>query len=205
MAAVAPAQFETCGGNLNYDEIGRDAEPLADGKSKVGLALDRSGRAENPSTTEAPGAEAHIVSGKENDGRGGEGLARAAKFSNGKSQRDDDAAAEEELSNAEMSSAEEKHDSDKSFSDADSVIAEEWEGGSQAADAVELEVANRNNCMLVSWILEIFLVFLGQKLIQRKDFVVKMKSMTLTKNMKSTWHVQYAEIIVSCEAFNYPI
>lgn len=151
MAAVAPAQFETCGGNLEYDEIGSDAEPLEDGKSKAGLAPNESGRAGNLSTTEVPEAEAQIVSGQENDGRGGEvDLPGATKLSNGKSQRDD-ATAEEELSNAEMSSAEENDDSDKSFSDADSVIAEGWEGGTQAADEVEVEVANRNNCMLVSW------------------------------------------------------
>lgn len=149
MAAVAPAQYEACTVNLEYSAIRCDAEATGDKKLKAGMILEKPVRIKNRAETEVPQAELLSGSGEKDDSRSrGETGGGVASLPNGKLQIDD-AAVEEELSNAEKSSAEDNDGSDKSFSEADSGIAEEWEGGSEAAEKAEVEVANRNNCMLV--------------------------------------------------------
>lgn len=54
---------------------------------------------------------------------------------------------EEPASDVEESSAAEDDDSDKVSSDAESVVAEQWEAASEGASGASVEVANRNNCV----------------------------------------------------------
>lgn len=142
MAAVAPAQYEARTVNLEYNAI-------RDEKLKAGLALEKSVIIKNLAETEVLEAKPQSGNREEYDSpRGRKTGAGVANPSNGKPQSDD-APAGEELSDAGKSSVGDNDGSDKTFSEADSVNAEEWGGGSVAADGVEVEVANRNNCMLV--------------------------------------------------------
>ena len=61
--------------------------------------------------------------------------------------KDVESDAEESVSDAEESSAAEDDDSDRASSDAESVVAEQWEAGSEGASGASVEVANRNNCV----------------------------------------------------------
>ena len=142
MAAVAPAQYEACTVNLEYNAI-------RDEKLKAGLALEKSVIIKNLAESEILEAKPQSGNREEYDSSsGGKTGAGIASPSNGKTQSDE-AAAEGELSDAGKSSVGDNDGSDKTFSEADSVNAEEWEDRGVAADGVEVEVANRNNCMLV--------------------------------------------------------
>lgn len=149
MAAVAPAQYEACTVNLEYNAIRCEAGVTGDEKLKAGLALEKSVRIKNLAESEVLEAKPQSGNREEYDSpSGGKTGAGVANASNGKPQSDD-AAAEEELSDAGKNSVGDNDGSDKTFSEADSVTAEDWEGGSEAVGGVEVEVANRNNCMLV--------------------------------------------------------
>lgn len=149
MAAVAPAQYEARAVSREYGTLRCEAETTGDESFKVRLARERSVRINNRVATEISGTESQVGSREKDDRQsGGETGAGVANLSNGISPHDD-AAAEEEFSTAEKSGAEVNIGSDKNLSDDDSVIAEDWEGGGEAADTRDVEVANRNNCMSV--------------------------------------------------------
>lgn len=107
---------------------------------------------------------------------------------------------EEPASDVEESSAAEDDDSDKVSSDAESVVAEQWEAASEGASGASVEVANRNNCVYVYCG---NISILSLKLIET-DFAATMKKMTPAKILKNTWLALFAEIMVSdkgCECF----
>ena len=151
MAAVAPAQYEARTINLEYSAMRCDVEATGEEKLKAGIVLDKPVRIKNRASTEFPQAELFSVSGQKDDSssRGDIG-AGVANLPNGKIESDD-VTAEAELSDAEKMSVEENDGLGKDFKEADSEVAEDWRGGTEAAEKAEVEVANRNNCMLVFW------------------------------------------------------
>lgn len=149
MAAVAPAQYETRTVNIEYSAIRCDAEATGEQKLKAGIMLEKPVKIKNRATTEIP--QAKLLGGGERRDDSlscGESGAVVANLSNGELQSND-VTPEEKLYNGEKSIAGKKGGSEKSFSEADSEVAEDWEGRSEAAEKAEVEVANRNNCMLV--------------------------------------------------------
>ncbi|KAL8899186.1 MAG: hypothetical protein Q9207_006328, partial [Kuettlingeria erythrocarpa] len=58
-----------------------------------------------------------------------------------------EAALDDDVSEGEVSSAEDEDESDKSSSDEESVAAPDWEAGSDGGEDGSIEVANRNNCV----------------------------------------------------------
>ena len=149
MAAVAPAQYEAHTVNHEYSSLRYDAETTGDESLKARLALEQSVRINNQDEAGMLAVDSQVGSGEmENRENGAETGAGVKYLSNGEIQGDD-ATAEEELANAEKDSAKTNDGSDKLFGEDDSVIAEEWEGRSEAANKLEVEVATRNNCMLV--------------------------------------------------------
>lgn len=150
MAAVAPAQYETRTVNLEYSTIRCDAEATGEQKLKAGIVLEKPIRIKNRAATEVPQAGLLSCSSGQKDeslSRGELGVG-VANLSNGKPPGDD-TTAEAELSNAGKSGVKENDGSFKNFSEADSEVADDWEGGGGAAEKADVEVANRNNCMLV--------------------------------------------------------
>lgn len=151
MAAVAPAQYETHTVNLEYGAIRCDAEATGEQKLKAGIVLEKPVRVKNLASTEAPQAEHLSGSEINNDSSSrGETHAGVANLANGNPQSDG-ATAEEELSDAEKSIMEEKDGSGKGHRETNLEVVASWEGPSEAVEKAEVEVANRNNCMLVFW------------------------------------------------------
>ncbi len=150
MAAVAHAQYEACGVNLEYGPMRYNAEGTGDQKLKAGLALEKSVKVESRAENQVTQVNAQMGSGQKSHNQGGGGRrAGDAYLSNGITQGED-AAVEAETSNADKISAEGRDELEKSSSDVDSVNAEAWGGSTEPADDAQVdEVANRNNCMLV--------------------------------------------------------
>ena len=149
MAAVAPAQYETRTVNLEYSAIRCDAEATGEQNLKAGIMLEKPVKIKNRAASEIP--QAKLLGGGERRDDSlscGESGAVVANLSNGQPQSDD-VTPEEKLNNTEKSIAGKNGGSEKSFSEADSEVVEDWEGRSDAAEKAEVEVANRNNCMLV--------------------------------------------------------
>lgn len=100
---------------------------------------------------------------------------------------------EEDLSEQEQSSDDEP--SDESNSDTETPSKTNWEKQYSASVAASIDVAGRDNCVLVFHSL--------WKRVRKAEsdagFAERMRIMTQMKSMKSIWHVQCVEIIVSCE------
>lgn len=203
MAAVAPAQYETRTVNLEYSPIRCDAEATGEQKLKAGIILEKPVKIKNRAATEI--TQTGLLSGgerKDDSLSSGESGAGAANLSNGKPQSDDVTAEEEFLHHVEKSLAGKKDGSDKSFGEADSGVAEDWESRNEAVGKAEVEVANRNNCMLVfSHQKKKIFAYLNEEAYGNTVSVFKTRSTTQAKNMKNIWHVRCAEITVSCRAF----
>lgn len=149
MAAVAPAQYETRSVNLEYSAIRCDAEATGEQKLKAGIILEKPVKIKNRAATEIPQAEVFGGGEQQDDSPNcAEPDAGVANLPNGKPSSND-VIVEKNFGLAEKRTAEKKGGLDKSFSEADSEVAEDWEVESEAVKKAEVEVANRNNCMLV--------------------------------------------------------
>lgn len=150
MAAVAPAQYETRTVSLEYSVIRCDAEATGEPKLKTGIILEKPVKIKNRAATEISQMELLGEGERKNDSPGSEASGpEVANLPEGKPQSDDITAEEEIYNNVEKSIAGKNDGSEKSFSEADSGVAEDWEGENEAVAKVGVEVANRNNCMLV--------------------------------------------------------
>ncbi|MCJ1474236.1 hypothetical protein MMC13_002894 [Lambiella insularis] len=98
---------------------------------------------------EDEGDESHGELGVGDDEEEGEEFVGAVKVPDGQADNSDEDAAVEDGSDVNDDSAgdEDDDDSGKSSTSAESIAVEEWEGGSEGAEEVEAEVANRNNCI----------------------------------------------------------
>ena len=143
MAAVAPAQMSNPMKGLGYNLAGDDID--ADGEDEEDYQI--STRAEDRMSVDG----AYDAAEGEDEGHESDGIdaaVGAVKIPRKRAHIDsDEDAVEEDHSEDQVSSGEEEEDSDKGSSDAESVVAGEWEGGSDGADDGETETANRNNCM----------------------------------------------------------
>ena len=151
MAAVAPAQYETRTVNLEYSAIRCDVEATGEPKLKTGIILEKPVKIKNRAATETYQTELLGGGERKDDSPGSQASGpEVANLSEGKPQSND-IIAEEEIynNNVEKSIAGKNNGSEKTFSEADSGVAEDWEGGNEPVGKVEVEVSNRNNCMLV--------------------------------------------------------
>lgn len=149
MAAVAPAQLESRTVNIEYDlgngEVDAEGEedPEIDFTMGDAPASELQDHVEGSDGDTDSGSEVDIENLEDEDDP--EEIVKVAS----RRKESDDEVVEEDLSEVEASSVENDHDTDKSSSDEESAVAEEWEGGSEGADNASVEVANRNNCVLV--------------------------------------------------------
>ncbi|MCJ1259955.1 hypothetical protein MMC24_007794 [Lignoscripta atroalba] len=153
MAAVGPAQLDGGMETIDYDMAGSDLDAEGEDDLEVDYNM-----------TDAPASEpADVVEdsdsvvdndevGEDDEDEDAEDdeedeVVGAVKLPNGHEAESDEDAIVGDGSDA--SSVAEDDDSDKSSSEAESAVAEEWEGGSEGPDEAEAEVATRNNCMYV--------------------------------------------------------
>ena len=156
MAALEPAQLESEVAQVEYN-VG---ESDVDAEGEDDMELDYSA-AQTPAAGNIGGDELSesdisddqgegLDEGEEGGAEGDEedfvGAVKVPTSHNVDSEED---AIDEEGSalNEDSADEDEDDDTDKSSSSAESVVAGEWEGGSEGADDGEAEVANRNNCM----------------------------------------------------------
>lgn len=150
MAAVAPAHLESRIVNIEYDIVNNEVDAEGEEDHEVDFTMGDALTSELQDQVE--GSDGDTDSGSEvemdhlEDEDDPEEMVKVAS----RRKDSDDEVVEEDLSEAEASSVENDHDTDKSSSDEESAVAEEWEGGSEGADNASVEVANRNNCVLVS-------------------------------------------------------
>ena len=149
MAAVAPAQLESRTVNIEYEIVNGEVDAEGEEDLEIDFTIgDDAPMSE--SQDQAEGSDRDTDSGSEeemdnlDDEDDPEEIVKVAS----RRKESDDEVVEEDLSEVEASSVENDHDTDKSSSDEESAVAE-WEGGSEGADNASVEVANRNNCVLV--------------------------------------------------------
>lgn len=149
MAAVAPAQLESRTVNIEYEIVNGEVDAEGEEDLEIGFTIgDDAPMSELQD--QAEGSDRDTDSGSEvemdnlDDEDDPEEIVKVAS----RRKESDDEVVEEDLSEVEASSVENDHDTDKSSSDEESAVAE-WEGGSEGADNASVEVANRNNCVLV--------------------------------------------------------
>lgn len=149
MAAVAPAQLESRTVNIEYDILNGEVD--AEGEEDPGVDFTMGDAPTSELQDQVEGLDGDTDSGSEveiDNLEDDDDLEEITKVASRRKESDDEVI-EEDLSEVEASSVEHDHDTDKSSSDEESVVAEEWEGGSEGADNASVEVANRNNCVLV--------------------------------------------------------
>lgn len=149
MAAVAPAQLESRTVNIEYDIINSEVDAEGEEDADIDFTIgdpptsELQGQGSGSDEDTDSGSEVEIDNLEDEDDP--EEIVKVAS----RRKESDDEVIEEDLSEAEASSVENDHETDKSSSDEESAVAEEWEGGSEGADNASVEVANRNNCVLV--------------------------------------------------------
>ncbi|MCJ1429551.1 hypothetical protein MMC29_007466, partial [Sticta canariensis] len=148
MAAVAPAQLEPRTVNIEYGIVNNEVD--AEGEEDIGVDFTMGDAPTIELQDQVEGSDGDTDSGSEvemenlEDEEDPEEMVKVAS----RRKESDDEVNEEDLSEVEASSVENDHDTDKSSSDEESAVPE-WEGASEGADNVSVEVANRNNCVLV--------------------------------------------------------
>lgn len=148
MAAVAPAQLEPRTVNIEYGIVHNEVD--AEGGEDVGVDFTMGNAPTIELQDQVEGSDGDTDSGSEvemGNLEDEDDLEEIVKVASRRKESDDEVN-EEDLSEVEASSVENDHDTDKSSSDEESAVPE-WEGASEGADNVSVEVANRNNCVLV--------------------------------------------------------
>lgn len=149
MAAVAPARLEARTVNIAYGATSSDVD--ATGAEDADLDYPMTDMLAEEAQGPLEGSDGDAESGSEVDGDNlddEEDAEEMVKLPTKRAESDDDVL-EEDLSEPDASSGDDDHETDKSSSDAESAVSEKWEGGSEGAEDASVEVANRNNCMLV--------------------------------------------------------
>lgn len=149
MAAVAPAQLESRTVNIEYDIINSEMDAEGEEDPEVDFTMGDAPTSELQDQVGGSNGDTDSGSEVEMDNLEDEDDPEPTVRVASRRKESDDEVIEEDLSEVEASSVENEHDTDKSSSDEESAVAEEWEGGSEGADNASVEVANRNNCVLV--------------------------------------------------------
>ena len=143
MAAVAPAQLSNPVKALGYNLAGEDADAEGEDEEDYQTSAQAEDRMSIDSAFNANEGKDEGNESDEDDAAVG-----AVKIPKKRARIDsDEDAVEEDQSEDQDSSGEDEDDSEKGSSDAESVVAGDWEGGSEGADNDETETANRNNCV----------------------------------------------------------
>ena len=148
MAAVAPAQLEPRTVNIDYGIVNNEVD--ADGEEDIRVDFTVGDAPTIELQDQIEGADGDTDSGSEvemenlEDEDDPEEMVKVAS----RRKESDDEVNEDDLSEVEACSVDNDHDTDKSSSDEESAVPE-WEGASEGADIVSVEVANRNNCVSV--------------------------------------------------------
>ena len=156
MAALGPAQLESEVAQVEYNDGESDVDAEGEDDMDVDYSATQAPVVENtggeePSESDISDDQGEGLDGREEEGANGdeEDFVGAVKVPTGQDVDSEEDAIDEEGSelNEESVDEDEDDDTEKSSSSAESVVAGEWEGGSEGADDGEAEVANRNNCM----------------------------------------------------------
>ena len=158
MAALGPASLNTGGEQPEFDVEGSDIDAEGEDDIEVDYSIGHTPGVEKPeeslsdSDSEGDPDDVDVVGDVDEDAEEDEDeedFVGAVKFPDGQMDDSDEDVALDDGPDANDDSADEEDNdnSDKSSSSAESVAVAEWEGGSEGAEEVEAEVANRNNCM----------------------------------------------------------
>ena len=149
MAAVAPAHLEARTVNIEYGATSSELDTTGAGDPDLDYPIADALAEEAQDPLEDSDGDAE--SGSEVDGDNLDDEEDAEEIVKLPSRRveSDDEVMEEDLSEPDASSGDDDHETEKSSSDAESAVTEKWEGGSEGAEDASVEVANRNNCVLL--------------------------------------------------------
>ena len=156
MAALEPAEPESEVAQAEHNAGGSDIDAEGEDDMELDYSAAQTPAAENIGGDEPSESEMSNDQGEgfdEGEGEDAESdeedFVGAVKVPHGQDAESEDDAVDEEGSPLNEDSADEAEDrdTDRSSNSAESVVAEEWEGGSEGADDGDAEVANRNNCM----------------------------------------------------------
>lgn len=192
MAAVAPAQFDRRMVAVDYTLTESAVDTEREEDLRIDYTMRETFNGEAQDLNEGAKGDSKSGSREDDDLLENEEDAEEVRISS-KHRESDDEVIEEDLSEPEVSSLDNDHDTDKSSSDGESAVVAEWEGGSETAEMAS--VANRNNCVLVVLYMSGSVNTLTQSIVS----AVRMRNMIQMKNLRSTWHVRFVGIIVSVE------
>lgn len=189
MAAVAPPRLEARSVNIEYSTPGHPVDV------KVEMDYTTAVSNTNQTSKQVGGLERQIRRGEEmGAGNVDEEYALEEILTPPRRGKESEMV-EEDLSEQEQSSDDDDEPSDESNSDTETPSKTNWEKQYSASVEASIDVAGRDNCVLVF-----------QSLWERvrkaesdAGFAERMRIMIQMKNMKSIWHVRCVEIIVSCE------
>ncbi|MCJ1280847.1 hypothetical protein MMC26_000164 [Xylographa opegraphella] len=158
MAALGPASMNTGGEQPEFDLEGSDIDAEGEDDIEVDYSMvhtpivEKAEESLSDSDAQGDQDDGDLVGDRDEDAEDDEDEADfvgAVKIPDGHMGDSDEDVVLEDGSDANDDSVDEEDDdnSDKSSSSAESVAIAEWEGGSEGAEEVEAEVANRNNCI----------------------------------------------------------
>lgn len=151
MAAVAPAHLEARTVNIEYGTTGHEVDATRVADPELEYSMPHALAAETQHLLEGSDGDAASGSEVEADNLDDEEDADEVVKMPGRREESDDEVLEEDLSEPEASSGDDDQETNKSSSDAESAVTEKWEGASEGAEDASVEVANRNNCVLVDF------------------------------------------------------
>lgn len=145
MATLAPAPLMARPVSVDYNPISDDMDAEGEDDPEVEISMGKAVAGQIQDKIEEPD---QLVKNRENNQKAEEHVEDAEKSSQRHVESEE--VIEDDLSKADESSAEEDRDFDKGSSGSESAVLQEWDGGSDGGDDdAEVEVANRNNCVLV--------------------------------------------------------
>lgn len=151
MAAVAPARLETHTANIPYNTDSGDIDAEGEDDPEVEFGLMVAPQSENGDDAEvsdgAPSEDSEAVEDDDEEEEEDKVPAPSVKKSKGKRRAKSEEDEVEEADEDEESSAADEDGSENNDSDGESIVAGDWEAGSEESEDGEVEVANRNKCM----------------------------------------------------------
>ena len=160
MAALGPAPLDADGEQPEFEVEGSDIDAEGEDDIEVDYGTSHTPAVQHAeensfvSDTQGDEDDGNAVDDEDRDAEDDEDedeedFVGAVKIPDGQMGDSDEDAIVEDGSDVNEDSVDEEDDdnSDKSSSSAESVAVAEWEGGSEGAEEIEAEVANRNNCM----------------------------------------------------------